>query len=495
MSLPKTRAEAVRLGSVWYDTGKPCKKGHVSPRFTSQGICKICARENAMRQHKHTTTKRRAYSDLLGFIEAAVKRHNGAYSYESAVYEGSHKPLAITCSKHGVFMQSPTNHMQGKGCPKCKVDGLEICMPKNLDAFIRDSQRVWGDKFDYSKVQYSGSHKAVSIVCKAHGAIFEQTPTNHLSKKSGCPKCNHMKSAGEDEVAAFLSIFTPVVRRDRSIISPKELDIVMPGKQLALEYCGMFWHSHGDKASEDKDKNNHYNKFKDCAAQGIRLITMYESEWQNNRYAVKRLLRNAIGKSKGKLMARKCELKKATIKEARAFYDRYHPQGGAGNGEHYALYWKGRMVACMRFVLGANDRGASGKNRVWTLGRYATRVNVAGGASRLFKAFVKDFNPECVKSFSDNRYFAGAMYEQLGFEMEEDVVPDYQVWSSKLGLRPKPHYQRRALPLRIEDHASTITFDPKTDKRTEREITYAIGARRLYDCGKKRWVWKNMQTC
>ena len=189
-------------------------------------------------------------------------------------------------------------------------------------------------------------------------------------------------------------------------------------------------------------------------------------------------------------MARKCELRKVAHQEASAFYDKYHPQGGAGTGEHYGLYWNSKLVACMRFVLGANDRGTASK-RVWTLGRYATRITVAGGASRLFKAFLSEYQPSEVKSFSDNRYFAGGMYEQLGFEMEEEVAPDYQVWSVKLGLHPKSHYQRRALPQRVKDHGVQDTFDPKNDPRTERDMTYLLGARRIFDCGKKRWVWKS----
>jgi hypothetical protein len=116
---------------------------------------------------------------------------------------------------------------------------------------------------------------------------------------------------------------------------------------------------------------------------------------------------------------------------------------------------------------------------------------VAGAASRLFKAFVKDQNPDKVKSFSDNRYFGGGMYQQLGFVLEEELPEDYQVWSPRLGLLPKPHYQRRVLPKRIAEHGKDIQFDPATDPRTEADITYAIGARRMYDCGKKRWVWTN----
>jgi hypothetical protein len=188
-------------------------------------------------------------------------------------------------------------------------------------------------------------------------------------------------------------------------------------------------------------------------------------------------------------MARKCTLAKVPTAEARAFYEAYHPQGGAGSGEHYGLYYKTKLVACMRFTHGANDRG-NAKDRLWTLTRYATRLSVAGGASRLFKAFVSEYSPPAVKSFSDNRYFAGGMYETLGFTMAEQSAPDYQVWHPKLGLAQKPHWQRRYIPKKLQELGLDMQFDPATDKRTEREMTYAVGARRIFDCGKKRWVWE-----
>jgi hypothetical protein len=227
----------------------------------------------------------------------------------------------------------------------------------------------------------------------------------------------------------------------------------------------------------------------DCKALGIRLITLYESEWLNHSYAVRRLLRNALGKGKGKLMARKCELKKVESAAASAFYDRYHPQGGAGNGEHYGLFWKGKLVACLRFTFGANDRGAAAATRMWTLTRFATRVTVAGAASRLFKAFVVEHNPSEVKSFSDNRFFEGGMYAQLGFALDVERGPDYQVWHQRTGMRPKTHYQRKHIPARLAELGVNDSFDPDTDPRTEAEMTYLMGAGRIYDCGKKRWLW------
>lgn len=486
-----TRAEAKRLGLRHYFTGKPCKKGHIEKRFTSIGKCMACARLDAMAQHVHTTTKRRLYSTLEGFVQAATALHEGKYSYEKAVYKGAHTLLVITCPEHGDFEQNPTNHMQGKGCPTCGAARAAMLSVKSTKQFVYEAQKVWKEHFDYSETVYLGAHKKVFFRCVTHDSVVHQSPTNHLFGRNPCPKCNHMRSAGEFEVYSYLSFLANTVSREKNILSPKELDIYLPNHGLAVEYCGVYWHSHGSVEEERKNKKNHFNKYQACRRKNVRLLTVYEPEWKERKPAIKRLLRNAIGKSKGKVMARKCELRKVSNMEARAFYDKYHPQGGTGHGEHYALFWKDKMVACMRFVYGANDRGRNAQNRTWTLGRYATRITVTGGASRLFKAFLVDHNPSEVKSFSDNRYFEGGMYSQLGFELEEELGPDYQVWSPKLGLLPKPHYQRRVLPKRIADHKKDIAFDPKTDPRTEAEITYLMGARRIYDCGKKRWVYKS----
>ena len=298
-----------------------------------------------------------------------------------------------------------------------------------------------------------------------------------------------MRSQGEAEVFRLMSSFTTAEQRNRTVIAPKELDIYLPEHRLAIEYCGEFWHSHGDAADERANRLKHAQKYQDCRAQGVRLITLFETEWLQRNYAIRRLLRNAVGKSRGKLMARKCTLSKVGDAEARAFFERYHPQGGRGHGEHYALLWGGKIVACMRFVFGVNDRGVGAGARVWTLARYATRITVAGAASRLFCEFLREHAPQQVKSFSDNRFFEGGMYQQLGFVMEAEVAPDYQVWHPRTGLRPKAHYQRRMLPARIAELEVPLEFDAKTDPRTEAELTYLLRARRLYDCGKKRWVW------
>lgn len=435
------------------------------------------------------------------FVQRAKQIHGTKYDYTKTVYVNMTTKVLVTCLKHGDFSISPIKHVhEAQGCPDCgalsrghhtssdaRKKSAQSKKKHFRDLFSKRAQLVHGDKYCYEGHGYvSGRHK-VSITCPIHG-VFKQAVYHHLAGQ-GCPQCSHHQSKPEQEIADFMSLFTPVVQRDRSIIAPKELDIYLPEHDLAIEYCGMYWHTHKDQADEKKNKLRHAEKHRLCAEKGIRLITIYETEWLERPRTMRRLLRAATGNMRGRLMARKCELRKATNAEARAFYNTYHPQGGNGHGEHYALFWRNKMVACMRFTLGGNDRGHGAKDRQWTLSRYATRLSVAGAASRLFKAFVRDMQPDAVKSFSDNRLFSGGMYEQLGFELVEDVGPDYQVWSPRIGLRPKPHYQRRALPKRLKEHGIEENFDPKTDSRTEAQMTYLMGAGRIYDCGKKRWVW------
>lgn len=471
------RDEARKVGAKIYETGVPCKQGHLAPRATLTGTCVECTRLAKLKWLEKNPNKAAEYT--------AAYRHRNP----EAIRANDARTLAERRKADPDKYRDYKKEYYRKKIAKTENREVRESSKLPIAELVSRLQGAHAGNLQYLGGYVSMNDKAL-FYCVTHKTEVEAQPNNVLKGANPCPNCNHMKSGGEAEVFALLSNLTHAESRNRTVLKPKELDIYLPEKNLAVEYCGEFWHSSGTKDDELKKRNQHIEKYLDCKAQGIRLITLWESEWREHNYAVRRLLRNAAGKSKGKLMARKCELKRVSHAEAQAFYDRYHPQGGAGSGEHFALFWKSKMVACMRFVLGANDRGAGAANRVWTLGRYATRVTVAGAASRLFKAFVQDYNPTVVKSFSDNRFFGGGMYAQLGFVMEEEVGADYQVWSPKLGLRHKSHYQRRQLPKRLEEHGmNPDEFDPVTDQRTEAEMTYLMGCRRIYDCGKKRWVW------
>ena len=54
------------------------------------------------------------------FINKASAEHGaGAYDYSHVVYLNNHIKVEIRCPTHGLFWQTPMDHLAGRGCAKC----------------------------------------------------------------------------------------------------------------------------------------------------------------------------------------------------------------------------------------------------------------------------------------------------------------------------------------------------------------------------------------
>ena len=89
-------------------------------------------------------------------------------------YKNLTTKVRIICPIHGIFEQTPSHHLEGKGCAKC------VGRNKTTEDFIKEAQYVHGDKYDYSKSEYKGSKTKVCIICPEHGE-FWQLPNNHVN--------------------------------------------------------------------------------------------------------------------------------------------------------------------------------------------------------------------------------------------------------------------------------------------------------------------------
>lgn len=116
------------------------------------------------------------------FIEKAIAIHGQVFIYDKLVYNNMREPVVITCKLHGDFIQSPSSHLQGTGCPRCGGTGRY-----STEEFIEKAISIHGDKYLYDKTVYTKSQLLVQIRCRKHG-IFSQTPNSHLTG-SGCPYC------------------------------------------------------------------------------------------------------------------------------------------------------------------------------------------------------------------------------------------------------------------------------------------------------------------
>ena len=62
-------------------------------------------------------------------------------------------------------------------------------MRKTTPQFVEDAQKIHGDKYDYSEVEYVNAHTPVRIKCRRCGVVFLLSPANHLVGR-GCPRCS-----------------------------------------------------------------------------------------------------------------------------------------------------------------------------------------------------------------------------------------------------------------------------------------------------------------
>ena len=118
------------------------------------------------------------------FINKANIVHMNKYDYSLVNYIYSYEKVKIICPIHGIFEQTPNNHLRS-GCLKCSIEDKKNKFKSIF--FIEKANEIHKHKYDYSLVNYINNKTKVKIICPIHGE-FEQTPNNHL-RSGGCNKC------------------------------------------------------------------------------------------------------------------------------------------------------------------------------------------------------------------------------------------------------------------------------------------------------------------
>lgn len=129
-------------------------------------------------------------SNTEEFIKKSKIKHGDLYDYSKVEYNGRDKPVLIICKKHGVFSQTPHDHLSGCGCPKCYYERKST--PKiSFEEFEEKANKKHNYKYAYIKNDYKGISSKIRIICPEHGE-FIQTPQRHLCGQ-GCPICGNAK--------------------------------------------------------------------------------------------------------------------------------------------------------------------------------------------------------------------------------------------------------------------------------------------------------------
>ncbi|MCD8206614.1 MAG: hypothetical protein LUD72_01610 [Bacteroidales bacterium] len=407
------------------------------------------------------------------FIERAREVHGDKFNYDDVVYVNNHTHITLVCPDCGATWRiMPHNHLRGRGCPVCAQKKRGEAQRGTCESFKEKAMRLHGDKYNYDDVRYVDSATKVWIHCNQCGINFEQTPNHHLNG-CGCPACAFRNSRGEEEVAEYVgSLGFEVVRSKWDIVKRKEIDIYVPEKKLAIEYDGLYWHS--DACG--KGRNYHLDKTEACEANGVRLIHIFEDEWQYHKEIVKSRLSHILCANREEIIyGRKCKVVELTSKETTPFLKENHLQGSCSAKKHYGLSHNGGLVAVMTFGVPRmkKRRYTEDYDSQWEMLRYATKIgtSVVGGAGKLLKHFIREIQPHTIITYADKRWSQGGLYFRLGFTYTHNSKPNYYYLME--GHREGRFKYRKDVLIRQG-------FDVN---KSEKQIMEERGIPRIYDCG------------
>jgi hypothetical protein len=217
-------------------------------------------------------TKQKISSNTTDFISKAISLHKNKFDYSLVKYCSSHKKVDITCPIHGLFEQTPSNHLKGHGCPNCTYNN------SNIEEFVSKANLAHNNKYTYNKAIYKTNKTKLIITCPKHGD-FNQTPDKHLNRNYGCPICKESK--GERRVRAFLESNLIDFKPQHTFIDCKLIDVLpfdfyLPEYNTCIEYHGIqhyepvIFFGGVNKFKEQQKRDKQKEKY--CKIQGINLI-------------------------------------------------------------------------------------------------------------------------------------------------------------------------------------------------------------------------------
>jgi len=231
---------------------------------------------------KKANSKKKTQQEI---IEKFISQHGNKYDYSNVQYSNIDIKIIIICKLHGMFKQTPYDHIKGHGCARCA--GVH---KSSNEEFIIQSNQKHDYKYNYPKVDYVNNKTKVVIFCKKHGDFY-QSPNRHLMG-DGCPICAPKFSKPEIIWLDYLGI--PNDNSHRMVKLPEFKKYIVdgfnPNTNTVYEFYGDYWHGNPQKFSPNDINQINYKSFGELYQKtinreleikkaGYNLITIWELDW------------------------------------------------------------------------------------------------------------------------------------------------------------------------------------------------------------------------
>lgn len=162
-----------------------CKKcGYTFDQYATSHLSGCGCKKCAIKEQEITKDE---------FIKRSKNKYGERFSYDDMEYASYVTPSKIHCTVHGDITIIPKNHLCSKyGCVECANEATSEKLSLTTEEFIQKAKMIHGDKYDYSKVNYTNKENEVTIICPKHGE-FSERAGDHL-RGHGCRACGREKT-------------------------------------------------------------------------------------------------------------------------------------------------------------------------------------------------------------------------------------------------------------------------------------------------------------
>lgn len=289
----------------------------------------------------------------------------------------------------------------------------------------------------------------------------------------------YVVSTPELEIAEYVKSLVGeenVITSDRKTIQMSnrsaELDIYIPSHKLAIEYNGIYWHS-----TQWKSNNYHLLKTKACEEKGIRLIHVFQDEWENYPEKIKSLIKSALGIFEHRIGARKCDIREISSTDYKEFCNTYHLQGGINSSYKIGLYYNDELVQCIGIGKSRFKKGEYELHRMCVKDGW----QVIGGFSKLMKKASNDLQTDIVSYISRDK-FTGNGYKNAGFIKIAETKPSYFYIDKFMKRHSRIQFQKH----KIKNNKELLYDESKTEQENMQFNKFYC----VYDCGTIKMIYK-----
>lgn len=274
-------------------------------------VCIICPihGEFWMTPSKHINAKQGCpycqgmYKTTEQIVNEFKEVHGDKYDYSKVKYKNNKSKVCIVCPIHGEFWQTTSNHLKGRGCPKCAKENLRKLYVSNLGEFEIKARKIHGDNYIYTEGEYVNAHTPIKIICKEHGE-FWQTPHKHINGRHGCPMCKESHLERYIRNLLFENNIEFVSQKNFDwLLFQKNLylDFYLPDYNIAIECQGeqhyravnYFGGEEQFKISQERDKS----KKQLCEEHGIKVLYFSDKKYADGIIIDKDILLEEILKN------------------------------------------------------------------------------------------------------------------------------------------------------------------------------------------------------